>query len=270
MTQSIDDSMTLRGMYLSALSFSQSHALQYAAMDPRQRRDRGEHSHHDNDGPQSARPHAMFQDVYTASRDEPSQRPRSLSSPAPFPGVRSRHASATGGHHPSGHATGGHFPHDGTVVRPQLESLAGSPDSHFAPARTPRAPASHAPPPPPLPSAQHTLSALGLATPSGAGVTPPNLRQTGGHGRTSNADNGCERRHTVADLHTRTRERLHGLRSPTPHVAERCAANALLSRVSCQLLRTGRLLTSAPGHICLRLRSPHAFSLTLTGSICML
>jgi hypothetical protein len=91
--------------------------------------------------------------------------------------------------------------HGETVVRRQLESVSGSP-------RRPSAPAS-----------RDTLSALGLATPA---VTPPNL------GHHAVATGGT--RATVSHLQNLTRERLQGLRSPSPRTAPAAASTPAMQQ----------------------------------------
>jgi hypothetical protein len=49
-------------------------------------------------------------------------------------------------------------------------------------------------------------------------LTPPNLNHQG----TAAASSGHQGRHTIGDLQTQTREKLHGLRSPSPHSLVRC------------------------------------------------
>jgi hypothetical protein len=92
-----------------------------------------------------------------------------------------------------------------SVVREQLESLTGGLEGS-----TTRTPAVHRLAPfPPLSTA--------------AAVTPPNLNHQTQQRGLASVEHGHGARHTIGDLQTLTRERLHGLRSPSPHSLVRCA-----------------------------------------------
>jgi hypothetical protein len=92
-----------------------------------------------------------------------------------------------------------------SVVREQLESVTGGFEGS-----TTRTPAVHRLAPfPPLSTA--------------AAVTPPNLNHQTQQRGLASMEHGHGARHTIGDLQTLTRERLNGLRSPSPHSLVRCA-----------------------------------------------